>query len=241
MCTLSWIISKNGYELFFNRDEQRTRQKAIIPALNTSTGIIMPTDPESRGTWIACNHQGETLCLLNNYQKQATMNPHINYISRGKIIPEILSSVQQNFSENLKQFDLKNYLPFYLCHFPGNLNTVNSSKISIYQWNGEQLTQVTASQPFISSGVLLQQVQASRRSLFTQIIVDNGSSEQHITYHRSHLPDKNHLSVCMHREDARTQSLSHISVSNVITFRYHDGPPCENNKWSVVKTEKLTS
>lgn len=237
MCTLSWILNKKGYEVFFNRDEQRSRPKALPPSLDTNTGTIMPVDPLGQGTWIATNSHGMTLCLLNNYQKQADMNPALTYLSRGKLIPN-LANTEINIFLKLKQLDLKNYLPFFLCIFPDELNK-NNLCISIYQWDGTRLTQEPVEQPFISSGIFLPQVKKSRLETFRQLVGFNDDTREHISYHSSHLPDKSHASVCMHREDARTQSLSHISVSDEIIFRYHDGPPCEDNRWSEVKLHRI--
>jgi len=239
MCTLSWILNEHGYEVFFNRDEQRTRAKAIPPFLDKNFGTIMPVDPQGKGTWIATNLHGMTLCLLNNYQRQAEMNPSFSYLSRGKLVLE-LSGTTNNIDLKLEQLELKNYLPFFLCVFPDSLSSSNEA-ISIYQWNGTQLTQEQVEQPFISSSVFLAQVKKSRQTTFRQLTGTNGGTLEHIAYHSSHLPEKSHASVCMHREDACTQSLCHISVSNEIIFRYHDGPPCEDNRWSEIKIQKLFS
>lgn len=197
----------------------------------------MPVDPQGEGTWIATNLHGMTLCLLNNYQKQAEMNPDLTYLSRGKLIPELVCT-SNSINTELEQLSLENYMPFFLCVFPGNLNKSTHS-ISIFQWDGDQLTQEQAEQPFISSGVFLHQVQKARRDTFTKIIADSANTQMHLAYHASHLPEKNHASVCMHRKDAHTHSLSHISVNDEVTFRYHDGAPCQNNRWSELKYKRL--
>lgn len=243
MCTLSWILHNHGYEIFFNRDEQRTRQKATPPILDKFTGTIMPIDPEGEGTWIASDLRGLTLCLLNNYQKQAEMDPNVNYQSRGQLVRELINNQDIKLSDiflHIEKLHLKNYLPFFLCVFPDDLST-DTNSISILQWDGQLLTKELVTQPFISSGVLFSQVQQTRRDVFTEITGYTGNSQDHIKYHSSHLPKKGFSSVCMHREDARTQSLTHISVSNDIVFRYHDGPPCENNSWSEIKIIKYVS
>ena len=38
MCTLSWLATPNGYEVFFNRDEQRTREilQEALPEISIS-------------------------------------------------------------------------------------------------------------------------------------------------------------------------------------------------------------
>lgn len=234
MCTLSWIINDSGYEVFFNRDEQRSRQVAIAPSLINNA--IMPIDPQSQGTWIASSIQGITLCLLNNYQMQDRMDQDSSYISRGKLIPEIIQSSKEP-GIKIETLNLENFMPFFLCIFPKDLKSGLNS-VSIYQWDGTRLSREQTKQPFISSGVSISEVKTSRTETFSKIIVKNGTPQEHLAYHASHIPEKNYLSVCMHREDARTQSLCHITVNNEITFRYHDGPPCKNNRWTEIKHMK---
>jgi len=239
MCTLSWLLNDQGYEIFFNRDEQRTRPEAIPPALIKQYAAIMPIDPQGKGTWIATSTHGMTLCLLNNYQQQAMIENKKKYNSRGQIIPQLIKTQQaDNLCSQLETLDLNNYLPFFLYIFPADLNKKNAS-VYAYQWNGKQLSPQATEQPFISSAVQLQQAQHSRKQIFRDIITTKASARLYLAYHASHLPEKGALSVCMHRDDARTQSLSHISVSNDILFRYHNGPPCENNNWTETETIKI--
>ena len=47
-------------------------------------------------------------------------------------------------------------------------------------------------------------------------------------YHRSHYPEKGPFSVCVHRKDVQTVSLTTIEVnSHDVVMRYMDGFPCE--------------
>ncbi len=70
MCTVSWLLHDAGYEVFFNRDEQKGRAIANPPAVfdREGTRYMMPVDPDGGGTWIAMNQHGLSLCLLNYYQ-----------------------------------------------------------------------------------------------------------------------------------------------------------------------------
>ena len=69
VCTLSWFDAPDGYHLFFNRDERRTRRAEIPPAVRCrgSVRFIAPLDGDFGGTWIAANESGLTLCLLNGF------------------------------------------------------------------------------------------------------------------------------------------------------------------------------
>jgi len=238
MCTLSWLLNHQGYEVFFNRDEQRARSEAIPPALIKQYKAIMPVDPQGQGTWIATSVNGMTLCLLNNYQQQTPVENYRTYTSRGQLILQLIKIQQADkLRTQIETLDLSNYQPFFIYLFPADLNKRNTS-IYAYQWNGKQLLPQVAEQPFISSAVLLQQAQQSRKQIFKDIITVKASARLYLAYHSSHLPEKGALSVCMHRDDARTQSLSHISVNEKIIFRYHNGPPCENISWTNMEIVK---
>lgn len=235
MCTLTWLLNDYGYDIFFNRDEQRTREKSEAPRIFKQYSAIMPIDPQGKGTWIASNFYGMSLCLLNNYQKQTPATNGKTFTSRGQLIIKLIQlHDKDNVLAALKRINLEEYQPFFLCIFPNNLNIKNDS-VYIYQWDGERLTQEPAKQPFISSAILLDPVQSSRQQVFNDIVHHSNDIDNHLAYHASHLPEKSAFSTCMHRDDARTQSFCHISVNDHIAFNYHDGPPCQNNAWINIK------
>jgi len=229
MCTLTWLTHSNGYEVFFNRDEQRTRPRSEPPKYDPETNSIMPIDPQGKGTWIAVNNSGLTLCILNNYQAKPKSLKR-NHLSRGLIIPHLIK--HQQYTQLLSDFlniDFDNYMPFWLCIFPGNLTKHTESPYA-YQWNGESLTEEKTYQPFTSSAVMLEEVKKERSMCFERYIKNDSNRKKHFAYHSSHDPEKGQGSVCMHRDDACTQSFSHISVNKEIVFRFHDGPPCLSNE-----------
>lgn len=67
MCTATWIRDKNGYELFFNRDESLSRAAARPPKKRVCNHVryIAPANPVSGGTWVGANEFGITLCILD--------------------------------------------------------------------------------------------------------------------------------------------------------------------------------
>ena len=111
MCTMTWFTTDDGYELFFNRDESLSRKKALPPVCRDSQGLtyVSPTDADAGGTWIASNHHGITVCLLNHYQFQQIIT-YKNWVSRGNIVREFaefsdLSLAEQRFSSmNLEDY-----------------------------------------------------------------------------------------------------------------------------------------
>lgn len=241
MCTLSWHLSNNKYEVFFNRDEQRSRIKAIPPSYDKNTHSIYPLDPQGGGTWMSVNRSGLTLCLMNNYQAQADSYSTYPRKSRGQIILDLTkNSNLQDIETQLKKMDLNSYAPFLLCIFTQTLISQEDGP-PVFIWNGHNLEQNIQSQPLVSSSVSIEEVTDKRRALFKDLVLGaNATTETHLNYHRSHHPTKGKLSVCMHRSDAATQSLGHIEVGENIRFSYHDGSPCKNAYWSDVLMPTLT-
>src|SRR3982751_1081178 len=72
MCTVSWIRTREGYQLLCNRDERHTRRPAQAPTVREDQGVqfIAPIDGDEGGSWIGVNQFGLTLCLLNRYDPQ---------------------------------------------------------------------------------------------------------------------------------------------------------------------------
>lgn len=69
MCTVSWRRERDGYDLFFNRDELHTRAPESPPERGERDGIafLAPRDGARGGTWLLANERGVTVCLLNDY------------------------------------------------------------------------------------------------------------------------------------------------------------------------------
>ena len=61
MCTLTWGRDEaGGLEVFFNRDERKTRPVAEPPALDELNGVrfLSPRDPKGGGAWMIANELG---------------------------------------------------------------------------------------------------------------------------------------------------------------------------------------
>lgn len=74
MCTASLIPIDAGYRLVHSRDEQRDRSPAEPPVWRSlPAGIsgrervraLAPLDPDGGGTWIATDHTGRTVAIMN--------------------------------------------------------------------------------------------------------------------------------------------------------------------------------
>ena len=221
MCTLTYRLTQTGYELFFNRDEQRSRSQAVAPHIDYEVEAIYPVDPIGKGTWLAVNNSGLSLALLNYYhaEKLITDSTTDTFISRGEIILKLLA--EEDSLSALKNMNLAVYQPFQLCLFPSDL-TDSNNKLHCFQWDGVSLMELEQNLPITSSGVDYPEVYQARKETFKEIVsIDNPSNEELWCYHQSQQKEGK-LSVKMSREDARTVSFSRILVDDKIEFEYVD-------------------
>lgn len=224
MCTLTWRTNADGYDLYFNRDEQRSRARAHAPLYKESLDAVLPVDPDSGGTWIAVHRSGASLCLLNDY---AGGEPTGEVRSRGALIPTLLDSVDQ-VSRAVMRLDLRCFQGFTLCVFPAGLRHGNG-EVSAYHWDGVRLRTSVRLALVSSSSLDTARVLATRGDVYRHTVPLQGIGPEHLLrFHASHVPSRSQASVCMHRADAQTVSLSHIVVNAMrSTFTYYDGPPCQ--------------
>ncbi|WP_170132054.1 NRDE family protein [Arenicella xantha] len=223
---MTWFTADDGYELFFNRDERLSRRRAEPPSVKSDGEVhyLSPTDADAGGTWIAVNAYGVTVCLLNHYQFEQIAT-YKDWISRGEIVryfaeTEDVSDIKQRFFA-LNLHDFRAFRMFivdrsgrnYLCVWDGHTPRVEQNVRT----------------PKSSSSVDARHVKSVRRDLFNRLdLAESQNSSDYVDYHSSHLPSRSKESVCMHRDDAKTVSLSHVRVSESgIEFRYADGSPCE--------------
>ncbi len=224
MCTVSWFHTQDGYELFFNRDELRTRKRALAPGpLTSPSGIEMlaPTDVDAGGTWIATNTTGLTVALLNRYQDSADPTTADSRRSRGLLVKDLADAANaRQINERLRSDRVEIYAPFTL------LVVTPEDRGTVIFWNGRQLSDpCPATAPLASSGHDPIGVPARRRKLWAEL--PEIHRDACLSFHRSHAPRQGATSPCMHRPEARSVSLTHVVVDDRrISMAYADGPPC---------------
>ncbi|QUX91255.1 hypothetical protein CYL31_07415 [Marinomonas sp. A3A] len=222
MCSVSWWIDESGYQLYFNRDEQKTRAPALPPQsfIEQGTQVLMPIDPVGKGSWISLNEQGLSLCLLNNYQGKT---PSGELTSRGQLLKRLSSEATVAQVEwQFAQLDLQQFAPFTLLAFE-----LGHDKVREFQWDGEKVSVTYAISPHFSSAVALESTVAYRQSIYDELSVK--TSDDLLVFHSQHHPEHPHLSVCMHREDAQTVSFTRIQVAkDNLQMSYVAGSPCSH-------------
>jgi hypothetical protein len=228
MCTLSWIPDRDGYIVFFNRDERRTRPAGLPPAsaIQNRIRFLAPSDPEGGGSWMAVNERRVTVALLNRYHPSA--HPPEQPVSRGRLVLELADVMSiAALQMRLAEMSLRPYQPFTLAVFAPGFPAL------LLHWDGASLVGHAHEPPGLlaaSSALVPIEAVRSRTTLFEQAQATAGTlgPQDLDRLHRSHLPEKGALSVCMHRPDASTVSLTRVDVGvSGVVLRYHGGPPCD--------------
>lgn len=230
MCTVSWLLKDNQYEIFCNRDELKTRQRAQAPEQHRIAGclVLAPTDTDAGGSWISSNEHGFSLCLLNHYSAQQAAEEQ-DWISRGQLLMQLSAarSLEQAVAE-LTALPLHRYRSFHLLMFAPR------AAVQQFTWDGQQLGHSQPTEPVSSSSYRSTEIIQGRRQHFAEHFSSTGADrEARIAWHAGHAPGPEHggaESVCMHRDDAQTVSFSHIVVAeDQVQFQYWDGPPCQTS------------
>jgi hypothetical protein len=243
MCTATWLRSGEGYELFFNRDELRTRGEARPPrARNTvrpdgkTLRYLAPEDADFGGTWIAVNDAGLTLAVLNGF-RSADNDARRRWRSRGLLVTDLAGCLAPDEVERrVRGTDLEAYRSFRLLALSAGRQAL------VAEWDRQQLAVDDTAEgrvPLVSSSFEEGEVGASRREDFRRVVGEARTRERLLAYHRSHENGPSAFSVCMHREDAMTRSFTHVRVgADEVELAYHGGPPCEAAPDSVARLRR---
>ncbi len=208
MCTLSWWRGGGCLEVFFNRDEQRTRPASLPAAIREGRELsyIAPLDPLGGGTWIAVNETGLCACLLNGYGGGA----HAGARSRGVIVRTLAESAWDVPAA------LRAYAAFDLGQFaPHHLFLFDPGRACASTWDGGHLTQRTdldELHPFTTSSVRTDEAVAWRRNAYAEATGGAAEPSALKRFHSTRNMEDPALGVCMDREDARTVSFAHARV-----------------------------
>ena len=219
-----------GYDLFFNRDEKRSRRPAEPPVVRRvgSTAVLAPRDGEAGGSWLTTNEHGLTLALLNGYLggDAAAAPASGQWTSRGRLVMELSDcSTVPELVGRLKTLGLATFRSFHLAAFDRRTAVLATWRDGTL----EHVDERSFSAPLISSSFRFGEVSESRRARYRETLDAAGGSriEAALAYHRSHCPERGAYSPCMHREDARTVSFTWVRVDDArVQMRYVPDAPC---------------
>jgi hypothetical protein len=225
MCTVSWLHRGDGFELYCNRDEKRSRAPGAGPEIGERGGVrfIAPVDPQAGGAWIGVNERGLAMCLLNGFPSGESRER----VSRGLLIPELLPAASTvEAVERIVSRDLSTFAPFTLAMLaPGR-------PVIAMEWDGFERTLDSDAEsrlPLVSSSHDPAGVWSRRRTEWRRSVIRAGrpDPETLFAFHSSHTGGASAYSPCMHRPDAETVSFSRVRVTrSEIDFAYHAGSPC---------------
>jgi Transport and Golgi organisation 2 len=230
MCTLSFVPKADGFLVAMNRDEQRSRMAALPPTLHRCGELdaIYPSE-QGGGTWIGANERGVCAALINWYTLPQCREPSF---SRGVIIPRLLACQSSEEMQRIVQsLPLEQLNPFRLFLIRGASEEVTEYRCE--KSGPERLNHPWITGHWFSSGH--DEVTASRvrgeTCHETSKARDAGTASWIQRLHTSHNPVIGPDSICMHRNEAQTVSMTMVDVSaNSVSMSYHDGPPCESAK-----------
>jgi len=226
---MTWLDRPSGgFEVFFNRDERRTRLPATPPAarLADDTRFLAPLDGDFGGTWLAANEWGVVLALLNGAAPSGASAR--SFTSRGLLVTSLAASRSTAEAvDRLSRVDLAQFRPFLLVV----LDAAGDRRIASLRSGTLALDpDADLALPVVSSSFDTEEVVRGRRLRFHELLGAAGKGERravHLTYHADHAPTAGPRSVCMHRPDAETVSFSRIEVEpRAIRFLYWPVSPC---------------
>jgi len=238
MCTVTFVPKRSGCLVAMNRDDLRSRERALAPEVRTvgSTQAVYPMEIGG-GTWCGANAHGLIFTLLNWHVAKGTKQR-----TRGEVIPSVLPcSNLQDVESKLEQMRFDGMLPFRLIGF----STVEKA-IREWRWNGTMLAQISHSWKlghWFSSGMSDECAESTRRPVCVaaQRQASAGSAAWVRRLHRSHVPERGAFSICVHRPDAATLSYTEfLSTPRSTTVRYISGNPCERKLGMVTTILKTT-
>jgi hypothetical protein len=213
----------------FNRDELRTRKPALSPRLDQRNGVafIAPLDGDYGGSWIAVNQFGITLCLLNRFD-DSSGGMIRDYTSRGLLLNELIDcSSLKMLTERVDDAKCSRFRPFTL------VALLTGQPAVAIEWTGSEIITKSHAEnlmPITSSSLRERNVVLERKGQFQEMVLERSVVDDELLFefHRSHLPERGPASVCMHRTDARTVSMSTVSVTQKgVEFVYHPNSPCK--------------
>ncbi|MFT4641239.1 MAG: hypothetical protein ACI8T1_004576 [Verrucomicrobiales bacterium] len=219
MCTLTWRHESEGYHLFFNRDERKTRQPEEAPAIieDHDLPLIAPKDGDHSGTWLAVNACGVTYALLNHYDLASQQPEPPQPLSRG-VLPLLLAGAK---SPEDRPRDLQRFRPFHLVRVTPN-GTAQHGIWDGDTWTSTDLTE--SDRPLTTSSFDSGRAVELRKQAFTGL-GPSPEIDDLATYHRSTSPHGSAYGVLMRRPDAQTMSITHIHVTpKEVTVHYEPQP-----------------
>ncbi len=232
MCTLTWWSHPEGYDVFFNRDEQKSRLAALPPSVHEAKDggrFVAAIDANAGGTWLFGNEHGLSVAILNFYEKEIPDDSTQHHRSRGLLVSGLGGcESMEAVAEALAGIDLAHYRAFTLLAFS------DAPTFRVWRWvyDGETLEGPDREPtcPVCSSSFLSQEVVAEREVLLREMLSNHpdpvdGPQILREFHHYDQGGNPSTHTVKMNRPDAQTWSISHLTVGpERVRFSYEALP-----------------
>lgn len=187
--------------------------------------ILAPTDATALGTWVGVNQHGVAATLLNRYADAADL-PTPGTVSRGLLVHSVLMARSApELIDRVRRASLGRHQPFTIVAIDSR------HRCLIGDWDAREFEVDRGPEVGLvrtSSGRDQAEAERSRAAAFADLAKDQRPSAALLAaFHRGHWPARGPFSVCMHREEAATRSLTVVRLRPTrATMWYWDGPPC---------------
>lgn len=234
MCTLAWLRRPGGFVLWHSRDERRDRGVAIPPAVGHGGGAgwIAPRDSDSGGTWVGVNTHGIAVGIANLFVGAPPVPP-ARKISRGQLVQDLLGSpTTLQVARRIRSLDLAVFEPFTLVALSQNDAPV------ILRWDRASLAEVAPLGEIllVTSAGGSRKIEEQRKKLFMSRSL---SADQIESLYRAP-PESDLASVCVHRPEVSTVSLTRIEVAPaMVSLTYTPGQPCQTGPGPVIVLDRV--
>jgi hypothetical protein len=233
-------LPAGGYLLATNRDESPKRGEALPPSVRSVAGrqLLAPTDTDAGGTWIAVDADGRSLCVLNGDRPPAAPVP-AEPLSRGVLLVELMADPTPDALEQVLRARLTVLREPVKAFKLLVLEPGPPARCVRLQWDGSTLArdETTAATAYTSSSFEPDEVERRRVAAFASLgAFDAGDlvalREAQLAWHAGHAPGDpagDAWSVCMHRGDAHSKSLTTVEVTDAgVAMTYVGGRPCSH-------------
>lgn len=227
MCTITWSCAPTGFDVVFSRDEQHSRALALPPRLvpGFDAPVLAPFDPAGGGTWIMVNAHGLAVCVLNQYDAAVSTNvPTLEKpeVSRGHLPLALarFSAVTDCASPLRIALASAAFKPCFIYAFDA------AGRNAAWRSDGQTLEARRIPQFGMAStsSVDTARIVAQREERFRAFaaMFDDGLDGRALRhFHEAAESPSDAISVRMSRADARTVSLTRLSVRREsITMEY---------------------
>lgn len=214
MCTVSFIPTKDCFFITSNRDEKKSRKKAIHPSMyeHNGTKLLFPKDADAGGTWIAVKENGDAAVLLNGAFISHTPEPPYKK-SRGLVFLDILCSNRP--SVMFSKITLDGIEPFTLVLF-------EKGCLYEFRWNGMErfCKQLPVNRPHIWSSVTLYDGFSikKREQWFAEFLnkTPRPTQQDILQFHRFAGDGNSYTDLLMNRNDMYAT----VSITNILLTKH---------------------